>query len=201
MLLCGGLLNILVPCGLGSLVAGCCLRDNQLINTGALQLLLTFLLVGIVWSIVYGIMMLLNAVTAPLPPPVSHSTVHLHEQALKKPAGGSPYNAPSHVFAEGGPVGPVVEQFSPMCGCAPSADANLRGHSRSFTTISPKSSVGGGAGGGAPRRPSDFANLTEVHVATSEERHGEDAEHRVDLNAEVDRVGALPMTEREPTGG
>ncbi|CBZ55740.1 conserved hypothetical protein [Neospora caninum Liverpool] len=73
ILLCGGLLNILLPCGVGSIVAGCCMRDNQLINTGILQLLLTLLLVGVVWSIIYGIMMVLNALSAPVksssPPP------------------------------------------------------------------------------------------------------------------------------------
>nr|PIM04986.1 putative transmembrane protein [Toxoplasma gondii COUG] len=66
ILLCGGVLNILLPCGVGSIVAGCCLRDNQLINTGILQLLLTLLVVGLVWSIIYGIMMMLNALSAPL---------------------------------------------------------------------------------------------------------------------------------------
>ncbi|PFH37491.1 hypothetical protein BESB_039490 [Besnoitia besnoiti] len=66
ILLCGGLLNVLLPCGAGSLVAGCCLRDNQLINTGALQLALTLLLVGVLWSLVYGIMMILNALTSPI---------------------------------------------------------------------------------------------------------------------------------------
>lgn len=179
VLLCGGLLNIVVPCGLGSLVAGCCLRDNQLINTGALQLVLTFLLVGIVWSIVYGIMMMLNALTAPLPNAVPHpSSTHLHEQAGKKPSGFSPYSASSRAFVEGGPGLPVPEQSSPLCECAQPASFTTRGHSRSLTTVSPKSSLAGVGGGPAdPRRPSD-TTLTEVHVTTAEEKPLEDGEPR-----------------------
>ncbi|PHJ23837.1 transmembrane protein [Cystoisospora suis] len=179
VLLCGGLLNILVPCGLGSLVAGCCLRDNQLINTGALQLVLTFLLVGIVWSIVYGIMMMLNALTAPLPNAVPQpSSTHLHEQAGKKPSGCSPYSASSRAFVEGGAGIPVPEQSSPLCGCAQPAAFNTRGHSRSLTTVSPKSSLAGVGGGPAdPRRPSD-ATRTEVHVTTAEQKQVEEGEQR-----------------------
>lgn len=96
VLLVGGVLNILVPCGLGSIIAGCWLRDNQLISTGVLQLILTLLIVGIIWSIVYGGLMLLSAFTVTISSPSSQPPL----SSVLTPSGHMPSSSLQYQYHE-----------------------------------------------------------------------------------------------------
>ncbi|PHJ22502.1 transmembrane protein [Cystoisospora suis] len=65
MLLVGGIVNLVVPFGVGTLLAGCALNSSQLIKTGTFQLITTFLLFGALWCFVYGILMILAGARGP----------------------------------------------------------------------------------------------------------------------------------------
>ncbi|CDJ26981.1 uncharacterized protein EMH_0027990 [Eimeria mitis] len=62
--LAGGIANILLPFGAGAIVCGIATQKRLLLHAGVLHLVLTFLCVGVLCSIVYGISMIAAAVTA-----------------------------------------------------------------------------------------------------------------------------------------
>lgn len=62
-LIVGGILNILFPCGLGTMICSCMTRRRRMLVTGVLQLITTILIVGIFWSFVHGICMLVASGT------------------------------------------------------------------------------------------------------------------------------------------
>lgn len=58
MLVVGGILNIIVPTGMGAVVCGLATNKRQFVVIGSFQLLTSFLIVGVVWSMLTGIQMI-----------------------------------------------------------------------------------------------------------------------------------------------
>ncbi|PFH32710.1 hypothetical protein BESB_013220 [Besnoitia besnoiti] len=64
MLLVGGIVNIVFPLGIGTLVAGCSMNNAQLIKSGTFQLICSLLIFGSIWSFIFGILMVVASVQA-----------------------------------------------------------------------------------------------------------------------------------------
>lgn len=58
MLVVGGILNIIVPTGMGAVICGLATNKRQFVVIGSFQLLTSFLIVGAVWSMLTGIQMI-----------------------------------------------------------------------------------------------------------------------------------------------
>lgn len=60
LLILGGILNIIFPCGSGALVCGIATKNKQLVRSGVFQLLSIFIFIGGLWSMIYGFLMIVQ---------------------------------------------------------------------------------------------------------------------------------------------
>lgn len=60
-LIVGGILNLLIPFGIGTLLCATLTGRRSMAFIGFMQFLATFLIFGVIWSFVYGILMLVAA--------------------------------------------------------------------------------------------------------------------------------------------
>ncbi|EPR59006.1 hypothetical protein TGME49_253690 [Toxoplasma gondii ME49] len=65
MLLAGGIINLVFPLGIGTLIAGCGMNSGHLLWTGVFQLICSLLIFGTIWSFIYGILMVVVSTQAP----------------------------------------------------------------------------------------------------------------------------------------
>lgn len=126
MLLVGGILNLLCPIGIGALVAGCAVNSSQLIMSGIFQLICSFLVFGVVWSIIHGILMIVAS--SPNPTATTPAAATGAPPVNQPPAAGPTYilqpppAAPAYIMhpppaAPGYTLQPV--QPGPVCTTPP----------------------------------------------------------------------------------